>query len=170
MAAQRRRSARLIEPDMLKSPIIRKCFSGCTSPMRCAWPAGRDAVVVDDGPCHIFAQNALDLPNNGLAFVAIGFLRRLIEQRLDLRVAVVRVLGLRVAGIGAFQPRVGIIDTHTRRAEGRCSPPPRPRGRGIILPAMAGLPARDDGDEGLAIECRRQGTAQLVSRTGTGRE
>src|SRR6185295_15611782 len=111
-------SALLVEPDMLKTPIIIDAVFLVHVTLEVGVPAGRGAVVVDDGPRHVLGENALDLPHQRLALFDIDFLRLLIEKLVDLSCAVLRVVGLRVAGISALQHRVGIIDADAGGVEG----------------------------------------------------
>src|SRR5690348_8484400 len=51
-------------------------------------PAGAGAVVVNHGARHIFSEAALDLPYQLLAFLLVGLHRLLVEQFVDLGIAV----------------------------------------------------------------------------------
>src|SRR5689334_24236510 len=52
------------------------------------------------------------------ALPIFGFLGLLIEKLVDLGRAVLGIVGLRMAGIGAFENGIGIIDAHARSVEG----------------------------------------------------
>ena len=62
-------------------------------------PAGAGADVQDDRPRHVLLQLAVDLPHQLLALLEVGLRRLLVEQLLELLVAVVGVVALRPAGV-----------------------------------------------------------------------
>jgi hypothetical protein len=66
--------------------------------------------VEDDRPRHVLLQLLVDLPHQLLALVDVGLLRLLVEQLLDLLVAVVGVVALRAAGVVLVERLVGIVD------------------------------------------------------------
>jgi hypothetical protein len=66
--------------------------------------------VIDDRAGHILSQHALDLPHDCFALVDIGLLRLLGEKLVNLGRAVLRVVGFRVAGIGALEHRIRVVN------------------------------------------------------------
>ena len=78
-------------------------------------PAGAASIVVDDRPRHLIGEHALDLPDDLAALLDVRLLRLLVEELLDVRRAVARVVRLRLAGVGALQHGVRIVDADTRR-------------------------------------------------------
>src|ERR1700704_5643767 len=73
-------------------------------------PAGPRAVVIEDRPRDVFGQAPLDVPDQLPALVLVGFHRLLVEQLVDLRVAVAVVVAFRTAGIILVECLVGIVD------------------------------------------------------------
>ena len=55
--------------------------------------------VVDDGTRHVLGQDLLDLPDDLLALGDVALLRLLGQQLVDLWVAVLGVVAIRIAGI-----------------------------------------------------------------------
>ena len=117
MAASRPVAPLFVQPDVIEAPIAIDAVLVMNVALEMGVPAGPRAVVIDDRASHILRQLALDLPDDGLALVDVGLLRLLVEQLVDLRRAVLRVVGFRVAGIGTLEHRIGVVDADTGRVE-----------------------------------------------------
>ena len=75
------------------------------------------ARVVDDRPHAFLDHPAFDVPDDLLALFRVGFGRLLVDQRLDLGVAIAGVVARRFADIALVEDLVGIIDRAARQAE-----------------------------------------------------
>ena len=64
----------------------------------------------DDRPRDVFLQLPVDLPDQLLALVDVCLFRLLVEQLLDVLVAIVGVIPLRAAGIVLVERLVGLVD------------------------------------------------------------
>jgi hypothetical protein len=73
-------------------------------PARCA------EVVPDDRSCPVLLQSLVNLPNELLALFLVGFSRLLVEDLLDLTIAIAGVIPLRPAGVVLVELLVGIVD------------------------------------------------------------
>jgi hypothetical protein len=82
-----------------------------------AMPAGRTVTVENDRSRDIFDENALDLPDHGLAPPRIGLLRLLLQQGVDLGITVMREVRIRLAGKAHLQHAVGVIDASAGEVE-----------------------------------------------------
>ena len=71
----------------------------------------------DHRPCGVLDQNALDIPHDLLALVPVELARLRGQQLVDLGVAVLRVIALRVAGIVLHHIAVGVVDADTGEIE-----------------------------------------------------
>jgi len=83
-----------------------------------ALDAGADDYITKPfGVDELLDQHLLDLPDDLLSLGDVGFLRLCLEELLDLRVAVLRVVAVRIAGIGFGQRDVGVVDARPRQIE-----------------------------------------------------
>src|SRR5664279_6016487 len=73
-------------------------------------PARRRVGMEDDRPGHVFLKLLVDVPDQLLALGNVGLLGLLVEQLLDLLVAVVGVVAFRAAGVVLVERLVGIVD------------------------------------------------------------
>src|SRR5436309_7114027 len=89
----------LIQPDVLEAGVVVDAVLMHGKTLHIRLPAGAAAVVFDDGPRRVLDQQALDVPYDFLALVAVGFPRLLEDQFVDLRVAIFGVIARRLAGV-----------------------------------------------------------------------
>jgi hypothetical protein len=91
--------ALFVEPDVLEAPAVIGAVDHDVQPLDLAPPAGRIAV---------------DLPNELPALRLIGFHRLLVDHLLDLGIAVMRVVAVRLAAVILIESLVGVVDAGTR--------------------------------------------------------
>src|ERR1700737_158260 len=95
----------------MPSPRARLRLSGGRKkPAGIGVAAGARAGVENDGARPLFLKLLVDLPDQLLALRNIGLHRLLAEQLLDILVAVIGVVPLRIAGIVLVKRLVGIVD------------------------------------------------------------
>src|SRR5690606_39591951 len=87
----------LFEPDVLVAEAVIGAVRHRGQVLDPRVEAGRRTGVEDDRTRRIFLQLLVDLPNQLLALLDVGFGRLLVEQLLQLRIAIVRVVALRLA-------------------------------------------------------------------------
>src|SRR6516162_10435019 len=90
-------SSLLVEPGVLKAPAIVIAVDHHRVPLELGLPAGRRARIEDDRTCGVFGQSAFDLPHQLLALVAFGLHRLLVDQPVDLGIAITGVIALGTA-------------------------------------------------------------------------
>ena len=66
--------------------------------------------MVEDGPHHIPLQFAVDLPHQMLALFLVGLHRLLVDQLVELAVAVFRVVAVRVANVVLVEILVWVVE------------------------------------------------------------
>ena len=96
----------------------------------------------DDRAGRVLRQDLLDLPHDPSAPGNVGFLRLLVEQPLDLRVAVLRVVAIGLAGVALRQGDVGIVEPGAGDVEGDR----------VVLPLDTAVPDRRFDDLQLGVE------------------
>ena len=103
----------LVQPDVLETPVVVDRVLVLDVTFEVGMPAGRLLAMEDDGPSDILHKDALDLPHDRPSFRQIGFLRLLVEQLVDLGIAVLREVRFRLAGKAHLQNAVRIVDAGT---------------------------------------------------------
>src|SRR3954454_19337721 len=86
-----------IEPPIFHAPAIVLAVDHDRHALELRLPASGGAEVVDDRPRAVFLQFLVDVPDQTLALLLVGFRRLLLEQLLELAVAVAGVVALRAA-------------------------------------------------------------------------
>src|SRR5262245_64717723 len=84
----------LIEPHVLEAPIVVNAVGVQDEAFHVRMPAGGGARIRDDGARQILGEPALDLPHQLFALGGVGFLRLLVDQGVDVLVAVLREVAL----------------------------------------------------------------------------
>src|SRR5260370_361183 len=112
--AKRRRGKRantlLFEPDVFHAPAIIGAVDHHRDVLDLRLPAGGLARVIDDRAHPFLDHPALDIPHDPLALFRIGLNRLLVDQRLDLGVAIAGVVARRFTDIALVEDLVGIVD------------------------------------------------------------
>src|SRR5436309_3505553 len=106
--------ALFVDPDVLEAPAVIGAVDHDVQPLDLGPPAGRLAQVELDGPHHRLLQLAVDLPNELLALRLIGFHRLLVDHLLDLGIAVMCVVAVRLAAVILIEGLVGVVYAGTR--------------------------------------------------------
>src|SRR5438477_12329555 len=88
-----------VEPPIFHAPAIVLAVDHDRYALELRLPAGRGAKVVDDRPRAILLQFLVDVPDQALALLLVGFRRLFLEQLLELAVAVAGVVALRAAAV-----------------------------------------------------------------------
>jgi hypothetical protein len=96
--------------------------------------------VEDDRTSDVLLQLLVDLPDQLLALLDIRFLRLLVEQLLDVLVAVVGVVALGAAGIVFVERLVGIVDRVAGQVKAKVVILARPAARAKITRISANSP------------------------------
>src|SRR5690242_14867102 len=104
--------ALFVEPDVLEAPAVIGAVDHDVQPLDLGPPAGRLAQV--EWPHNRLLQLAVDLPNELLALRLVGFHRLLVDHLLDLGIAVMCVVAVRLAAVVLIEGLVGIVDAGTR--------------------------------------------------------
>src|SRR5688572_25956102 len=87
-----------IQPDVFEAPVIVDRVDRQFDAFRLRPPAGGALAVLDHRAGAVLLQPLVDLPDQLPAGLDVGHARLLVEQLLDLRIAVVRVVAFRAAG------------------------------------------------------------------------
>src|SRR5260370_22111717 len=106
----RSRPGLLIQPHVLVTIAVVGAVHHDGDALYIGLPARALAAVEDDRPGDVFLKLLVDFPNQLLARGETGLLGLLIEQLLDLLVAVIGVVALRIAGIVLVECLVRIVD------------------------------------------------------------
>ena len=89
----------MVEPDVFEAPAVVDAVDHHRQPLHLRLPAGREAFVSYDRARPLLLQFLVDLPYQRLALLLVAFRRLLVEQLLDLPVAVSGPVALGAAGI-----------------------------------------------------------------------
>src|ERR1022692_645012 len=100
----------LIQPDVLVAIAVVGAVALDRHVLDVRLPAGAGTGVEQDRPRPILLNLLIDLPDQLFALREIGFGRLLIEQLLQVLVAVMRVVALGPAGVVLIKGLVGIVD------------------------------------------------------------
>ena len=98
-----------VEPHILHAPAVEQAVDHDRQSLQLRLPAGRKAVVVKDRPSTIVLQFFVYLPNEMPTLLLIGLHGLLIEQLVDLGIAVAGVIAVRTAGVILIELRVGVV-------------------------------------------------------------
>src|SRR5688572_24348940 len=85
-----RRRALLLEPHVLEAPVVVDRVFLLDMALEVGMPASALLAVIDHRARHVLDQDALDLPDQLSALFLIELARLLIEERIYLRIAVLR--------------------------------------------------------------------------------
>src|SRR4051812_9890077 len=99
-----------LEPEVLVSVAVVDAVHHYGHAFDPRMPAGRLSWVKDDRAGHVLDQFALDLPDDFLALLGIGLHRLLVDELVDVRVAVPGIIALCPADIILVELLVGIVD------------------------------------------------------------
>src|SRR5437764_3347774 len=100
-----------VEPPIFHAPAIILAVDHDRDVLQLRLPTGCGAEVVDDRPRAVLLQSLVDVPDQALALLLVGFGRLLLEQLLDVAVAVASVVALRAAAVILVEHLIGVIDT-----------------------------------------------------------
>ena len=95
-----------VEPNILEAPIVIDAVLVLHVPLHVGVPTGVGGVVRDNRVGNVLSQLSFDLPDQLLSLVPIRFLRLFVEQPLDLGIAVLSEVVLRLARVVFFQHRI----------------------------------------------------------------
>src|SRR5216684_4536129 len=121
----------LVQPDVLEAPAVEHAVDHDFQPLQSRLPACRKTQVIDDRARLILLQPAIDLPDQALALLLVGFHRLLLEQLLQLGVAVAGVIALRATREIFIELGVRIIGADPGQIEAEL----------VILAVDLGVPA-----------------------------
>src|SRR5437660_2329881 len=99
-----------VEPQVFPARTIVDAVDHDSQPLHPGIPAACRAVVVDHRPGAVLLQFAVDLPDQTLAFVRVGFHRLPVELLFELAVAIARVIALRPTRKVLVERLVGIVE------------------------------------------------------------
>src|SRR5438477_11759475 len=99
-----------VEPPIFHAPAIVLAVDHDRDALQLRLPAGCGAEVVDDRPRAIFLQFLIDVPDQALTLLLVGFRRLLLEQLLEIAVAIAGVVALRAAAVILVEHLVGVVD------------------------------------------------------------
>src|SRR5262245_38188257 len=102
--------ALLVEPDVIEAPVVVNGVLVLDMTLDVRVPARRSVAMKDDRPGDVLDEDALDPPDEGPALFRVGLLRLRLEQRVDLPVAVLGEIRLRLAGKAHLQDAVRVVD------------------------------------------------------------
>src|SRR5438094_7811477 len=88
-----------VEPPIFHAPAIVLAVDHDRDVFHLRLPARRGAEVIDDRARAIFLQFLVDIPDQALSLLLVGFRRLLLEQLLELAVAIAGVVALRAAAV-----------------------------------------------------------------------
>src|SRR5438874_7339025 len=100
----------LIEPHVLKPPAVENAIDDQVEALDARAPAGRGAGVEDDRPRGVAREAPLDLPHQLPPLLGTGLARLPVDQRVDLLVAIARVVALRAARGVFVEHLLGVVD------------------------------------------------------------
>src|SRR5207237_4072149 len=106
-----------VEPDVFHAPAIIGAVDHHRDVLDLRLPAGGLARVIDDRAYPFLDHPALDIPHDPLALFRIGFNRLLVDQRLDLGVAIAGVVARRFTDIALVEDLVGLVDRAACQAD-----------------------------------------------------
>src|SRR6516164_6013781 len=86
-----------VEPNVLEAPAVVVSIDHHCVPLELGLPASSRAGIEDDRPRGILRQSPFDLPNQLLAFFIVGLHRLLVDQFVDLGIAITGVVTLGAA-------------------------------------------------------------------------
>src|SRR6516165_5207099 len=98
-----------VEPEVFEARPVIDAVDHVGEALYLRLPAGRNAAVEDDRPRVVVDQLSLDLPDQPLAHARIGLLGLLLDQSIDLTVAIAGVVALRPAHVILVERGVGIV-------------------------------------------------------------
>src|SRR5204862_3487045 len=99
-----------VEPPIFHAPAIVLAVDHDRYALELRLPAGGGAEVVDDRSRAIFLQFLIDVPDQALTLLLVGFRRLLLEQLLEIAVAIAGVVALRAAAVILVEHLVGVVD------------------------------------------------------------
>ena len=99
-----------LEPDVFHAPAVEGAIGHDGQSLDAWLPAGRLSCVIDDWPRPIHLQFFVDLPHQLFPLLLVGFHRFLVEELLNLAVAVARVVALRSTSVVLVKLLVGVVD------------------------------------------------------------
>src|SRR5262245_10605411 len=100
----------LVQPYILVAVAVVGAVDHDGHALDVGMPAGRLPHVQDDRPRHVFLNLLVDLPDELLALLRIALHRLLVEQLLQLLVAIMGVIALGSAGVILVKSLIGIVD------------------------------------------------------------
>src|SRR5437762_186738 len=95
-----------IEPDVFHAPAVENAVDHRAQPFDIRLPASCAAAVKDDWPGDILGQLALDLPQDLFAPRRVTLARLVLDQLVDLGVAVAVPIDARTAAVEYFEGRI----------------------------------------------------------------
>src|SRR5712691_6072161 len=101
--------ALFIEPDILHAPAVKQAVDHDRQPLQVRSPAGGEPVVEKNRPSTVLLQFLVDFPNQVPALFLVRLHRLLIEQFVDLGIAVAGVIAVRAASVILVDLRVGVV-------------------------------------------------------------
>src|SRR6266478_495536 len=99
-----------VEPPIFHAPAIVLAVDHDCDALELRLPAGGSAEVVDDRSRAVLLQFLVDVPDQALALLLVGLRRLLLEQCLELAVAIAGVVALRAATVVLVELLVGVVD------------------------------------------------------------
>src|SRR5262249_38344142 len=105
-----RRWRLIVEPEVLEPVAVVDAVDHHRHALHLGVPAGGLTGVEDDRPGTVLRQSPLDLPHQLLALLPVGLRRLLVNQLVNLRAAIARVVTLRVTDVVLIELLVRIVD------------------------------------------------------------
>src|ERR1700730_13784219 len=110
-------AALLVEPDVFHAPAVVDAVDHDREVPDLGVPADSPTVKKDQRLSLVLRPPALDSPNEPLALFLVRFDRLLLDQFVDLRVAIAVVVADPAAGIILIKHRIGIVDQRAGQVE-----------------------------------------------------
>src|SRR5215469_2814034 len=98
----------LVEPDVLHTPAVGNAVDHDRQPFHIGLPAAATSIVKDDRAGTVLGELPFDFPNQSSARLLIGLSRLLIDQLVDLRIAVAVVVQISAAPVEQVKVLVGV--------------------------------------------------------------
>src|SRR6516225_2715402 len=98
----------LVEPDVLHAPAVGNAVDHDRQSFYIGLPAAATSIVKDDRASTVLGQLPFDFPNQSSARLLIGLCRLLIDQLVDLRIAVAIVVQVSAAPVEQVKVLVGV--------------------------------------------------------------
>src|SRR5206468_1941077 len=107
----------VVKPDVLKAPAVEDAVHHHSEALDPRLPAGGEPQVIDDRPCLVLLQSPVDFPYQPPALFLVGLHGLLIEQLLQIGIAIASVVTLRATCVVLIELRIRVIGSDSREIE-----------------------------------------------------